>query len=81
MIHIAHDIDVAVRKSIKVWMRETLEQRGWTASDWARKAGTTPTNITRFLDPTSRIVPRADTIFKLASVAGTQPQLVRPGRH
>lgn len=63
------------RRAIKVWMREVLQQKGWSANEWARKAGTSPTNITRFLSPTSSIIPSGATISKLARVAGSQPKM------
>jgi transcriptional regulator with XRE-family HTH domain len=67
--------DDTTRRSIKVWMREVLHQKGWTANEWATKAGTSATNITRFLQPESRIVPTASTLAKLVRVAGSQPRL------
>lgn len=61
------------RKSIKVWMREVMSSTGMSANEWAVKAGTSPTNITRFLNTESKYIPSARTIAKLASVAKTQP--------
>lgn len=63
------------RRAIKVWMRDVMQQKGWTANEWARRAGTSATNVTRFLSPTSGIVPSAATIVKLSRAAGTQPSL------
>lgn len=63
------------RRAIKVWMRDVMTSKNWTASQWARLAGTSPTNITRFLSPTSDIIPSGSTISKLARVAGSQPKL------
>lgn len=67
--------DDSSRRAIKVWMREVLQSKDWSASEWARRAGTSSTNITRFLSPTSQIVPSSATISKLARVAGSQPKL------
>ena len=67
--------DDTSRRSIKVWMREVMQTKGWTANEWARKAGTSPTNITRFLAPTSTIIPSSSTIAKLSRVAGSQPRM------
>ena len=67
--------DDTSRRSIKVWMREVMQTKGWTANEWARKAGTSPTNITRFLAPTSTIIPSSSTISKLSRVAGSQPRM------
>lgn len=66
------------RKRIKVWMREVLDQKGWSARGWAIKAGTSPTNITRFLNEQHDYVPSMSTIAKLADVAGRQPNLDIP---
>lgn len=67
--------DDPARRAIKVWMRDVMTQKNWTASQWARRAGTSPTNITRFLSPTSSIMPSGNTIAKLARAAGSQPKL------
>lgn len=63
------------RNSVRVWMRQVLEEHGWSANEWALQAGTSPTNITRMLSPISKTVPSIDTISKLAMVAGSQPAL------
>ena len=60
-------------KSIKVWMRQVMQQTGMSANEWATKAGTSPTNITRFLNSDSKFVPSARTIAKLSSVSKSQP--------
>ena len=60
-------------KGIKVWMRTFMQQSGMSANEWATKAGTSPTNITRFLNSDSKFIPSARTIAKLASVAKSQP--------
>ena len=51
-----------------------MEDRGWSAYKWANLAGTSPTNITRFLNQ-SKHQPSSSTIAKLAVVAGTVPNL------
>ena len=60
---------------IRMWMQEVLDSKGWTASYWARQAGTSATNITRVLDTKSTIMPTAKTVALLAQAAGSQPQL------
>ena len=67
--------DDFARRAIKVWMREVMKQKCWTANEWATKSGTSPTNITRFLTPTSEIMPSGATIAKLSRTAGSQPKL------
>lgn len=63
------------RNSVRVWMREVMAARNWSANEWATMAHTSPTNITRMLSPTSKTVPSIDTISKLAMIAQSQPQL------
>lgn len=63
-------------KSIRVWMRQVMETKEWSANCWATLAGTSPTNITRFLKDASHI-PSSRTISKLAYVAGTSPSFSR----
>lgn len=65
----------ASRNAIKIWMRETMDKKGWSANRWATLAGTSPTNITRFLSPSCDMMPTSVTLAKLAAVAGTQPNL------
>lgn len=67
--------DDRAHRAVRVWMREVMKIKGWTAAEWARRAGTSPTNITRVLSPAGRIIPKASTISLLAAAAGTQPQL------
>lgn len=63
------------RNAVRVWMRQVMEEKNWNASEWARRAGTSPTNITRVLSPTSEIIPTSATLAKLARAAGSQPNL------
>lgn len=69
------DADPA-RRAIKVWMRDVLLEKGWCAADWARHAGTSATNITRFLQPEHNVMLSTRTLAKLADAAGSQPSLV-----
>jgi len=61
-------------KAIRVWMRSVMHQRQWSANKWATLAGTSPTNITRFLNG-GKFVPSSKTIGKLSYIAGSAPQL------
>lgn len=63
------------RNAVKVWMREVLQTHGWKPAEWARRAETSPTNITRFLGPTSSLMPSVETLAKLCRAAGSQPNL------
>jgi transcriptional regulator with XRE-family HTH domain len=62
---------------VRVWMRAVMEKKDWSAEEWARKAETSPTNITRFLRG-SKHMPSTRTIAKLARVAGSAPAIGRP---
>lgn len=59
-------------RAIRVWMRQVMDQKNWSANQWASLAGTSPTNITRFLKDGNHI-PSSRTISKLAYVAGSSP--------
>jgi hypothetical protein len=67
--------DKLTRNAVRVWMRQVLEDKNWTASEWAKRAGTSPTNISRVLSPTSEIIPTSATLAKLSRAAGSQPNL------
>ena len=61
-------------KAIRVWMRSIMHTREWSANKWATLAGTSPTNITRFLNG-GKFIPSSKTIGKLSYVAGSAPSL------
>lgn len=62
-------------EAIRRWMRMVMEQRDWSAEAWARKAETSPTNITRFLNHEGSI-PSTRTLAKLGDAAGSFPDLM-----
>ncbi|NUB20916.1 XRE family transcriptional regulator, partial [Azospirillum formosense] len=65
------------RRAILRWMTGVMEAQGWSAGAWARLAEVTPTNITRFLrDPARGSVPSAETLGRLARVAGSEPRFL-----
>ncbi len=65
------------RRAILRWMSGVMEARGWSAGAWARLAGVTATNLTRFLrDPVMGSVPSADTLARLARIAGSEPRFL-----
>ena len=64
--------DEQQRKALKIWMRDNIKNHGMSAYEWATKAGTSPTNITRFLNGAKNI-PSSRTIAKLARVSGNEP--------
>ncbi|AWU95324.1 helix-turn-helix domain-containing protein [Azospirillum ramasamyi] len=65
------------RRAILRWMTGVMEAKGWSAGGWARLAGVTATNLTRFLrDPVMGSVPSADTLVRLARVAGSEPRFL-----
>ncbi|WP_207479745.1 XRE family transcriptional regulator [Arenibaculum pallidiluteum] len=70
-----------IRRALHDWMRDVLDQRGWSAAEWARRADVTPTNLTRFLrDPARASLPSAETIGNLAWAAGTEPRFLGRAR-
>tara|TARA_R110000782_G_scaffold33603_3_gene80905 strand:- start:843 stop:1412 length:570 start_codon:yes stop_codon:yes gene_type:complete len=64
------------QRVIRVWMRTVMDEKCWTANKWAVLAGTSPSNITRFVKG-SKFTPSSATIAKLAYVAGSHPNLSR----
>lgn len=65
------------RRAILRWMTGVMEAQGWSAGGWARLAGVTATNLTRFLrDPARGSVPSAETLGRLARVAGSEPRFL-----
>ncbi|MBP2299029.1 XRE family transcriptional regulator [Azospirillum picis] len=65
------------RRAILRWMTGVMEARGWSAGGWARLAGVTATNLTRFLrDPVMGSLPSADTLARLARIAGSEPRFL-----
>lgn len=74
-MHRASPQDYA-RNAVRVWIRQVLDDKGWSANQWANAAGTTPTNVTRLLSPTNTSVPNMETVMKLARVARSQPNLM-----
>ena len=67
-----------IQQSVRRWVRTVMHQQGWSAEEWARRAATTPTNITRILS-SDKSLPNADTLARLARIAGSQPDLVGTG--
>lgn len=68
--------DRRTRNAVRVWMRQTLKETGLSAEEWARRASTSATNITRVLSPTSKITPNLATVARLARVVGSAPSLL-----
>lgn len=63
--------------AVRAWMAQTLDDKGWSANEWATAAGTTPTNITRLMAGDNK-VPSVETVMKLAGVARSMPDLIGP---
>lgn len=64
---------------VRVWMRDVLAEKGWSANEWALAASTSPTNITRMLSGASASPPSAETLLKLSRIAGSQPNFLSLG--
>ena len=58
---------------ISQWMKTVMAQKRISANQWASMAGTSATNITRFLNSNCGFIPSAKTIAKLAAIAGSSP--------
>ena len=71
--------DVAAREALKTWMRAVIAANGWTAEEWARKAQTSGTNITRFMRDAHDFMPSTRTILALAAAAGVAPPMQKMG--
>lgn len=56
---------------LRAWMIMVMTEHDWNAQQWASMAGTSPTNITRFLKGSDHI-PSYATLVKLASAAHTR---------
>lgn len=67
--------EVEFRKRLALWMQGVMDDKNITASEWARKAGTSPTNITRFIRE-RKFTPRGSTLIKLAEVVGVSPPVL-----
>jgi len=65
--------DMEDRENLRAWMRRVLAEKGWTAKDWAGRANTSPSNITRFLKSGDAHMPTMRTLTKLSAAAGTSP--------
>tara|TARA_R100000700_G_scaffold8515_1_gene12420 strand:+ start:1781 stop:2374 length:594 start_codon:yes stop_codon:yes gene_type:complete len=61
-------------EQVAQWMESVLKMNNWTAQDWAKKAQTSPTNITRFLSKRAHL-PNSATIFSLAEAAKSNPNV------
>lgn len=56
-------------------MYAVMQRTGMTAYWWATKAGTSPTNITRFLNSDTKFIPSSRTVAKLSAVVRSAPNL------
>ena len=65
---------MTVKNEDKEWLRNSLEQimrqNGWSCESWARKAGISPTTLTRFINKQTNHVPSTSTLLKLEQAAG-----------
>lgn len=79
MLALMHStVDELERKALKVWMRGVMANHNMSAYEWSKKANTSHTNITRFLNQDSKYIPSSRTIAKLVQVAGSSPHTVIP---
>jgi phage repressor protein C with HTH and peptisase S24 domain len=62
------------RGELRGWMSRVMAETGWSAAQWAEKANTSASNITRFLKDDGASMPKTVTLDKLESVV---PQTLR----
>ncbi len=65
---------MTVKKEDREWLGSSLEQimnqNGWSCESWARRAGISPTTLTRFINKQTDHVPSTSTLLKLEQAAG-----------
>jgi SOS-response transcriptional repressor LexA len=62
------------QERIAAWMHRVMKTNNWSAEEWARKAKTSPTNLTRFLS-SGTTTTSGKTLIKLATAAKSTPPL------
>jgi len=63
-----------LRDNLKEWVGAVLKETGWTQREWCLRAGTTPTNLSKFLNSDDNgFIPSGNTIHKLSSVVPIMP--------
>ena len=73
-------VDKMTHAIVAEWMRDVMATHGWTARHWAELAETSHSNIIRVMSPakgSEPVMPRLDTLGRLARIAGSQPNLLR----
>src|SRR5215213_8411387 len=73
-------VDRLTHAAVATWMRDVMEEQGWTARQWADLAETSHTNIIRVVSPakgSEPVMPNIATLGRLARLAGSQPNLLR----
>ena len=61
-------------EKLAAWMKNVMAVNEWSAKDWAMRADTSPTTITRFLCQ-KKHVPSGKTLNKLATAARSTPPI------
>jgi phage repressor protein C with HTH and peptisase S24 domain len=69
------------RGQLQDWMRRVMAETEWSAAEWASKAKTSPSNITRFLKSELASMPKQHTLDKLSNVAPHNLQLSQQNGH
>ncbi|MEK9909140.1 MAG: helix-turn-helix domain-containing protein [Candidatus Thalassarchaeaceae archaeon] len=62
------------KSNLAAWMQQVMNENNWTAAEWARRAGVTATNITRFMR-SQKHMPSGHTIAALAGCVQLPPPL------
>lgn len=73
-IHCTYAVMKQGQERIAAWMQRVMVKNNWTAEEWARRAGTSPTNLTRFLGSGEHTT-SGNTLIKLATAAKSTPPI------
>jgi len=57
------------QRIIAAWMRRVMQQKDWSAQEWAKQSGVTPTNISRAVRDDYESITSIRTLDKLARAA------------
>lgn len=63
------------RSALVTWMERIMQERKWTCQEWARRADTAPSNLTRFLASNDGFMLSTSTLLKLVDAAGVPPDI------
>lgn len=59
------------QRIVAAWMRRVMDQKGWKAEEWAKRAKIAPTNISRAVKDDCKSITSVRTLDKLAKAANS----------